>query len=245
MPRKMISGNAYPVQYRGQLIKLAIITTDAAAHYFAAEETDYAGNHYLPWLVIEQPIHRYRSLQADSATISLQNADGELEILMAAERFEGAGIVLLDLFTELTGIGGGLPDACELLHGILNGGINNSGMANGAVASWNIVPAYDPTTIGAPPRIYATDCSNRFRKPMCGYTAGVDPNDPGTGLPYVICTKDFAACTARGRTHRYTGFVHVTLTTTAVYPPAGGRVPGGDGDGGISPGAGRGRRAVL
>ena len=206
MARKCVSGADYPTAYRGQVVRLAEITTDVATHYFAEEETDYAGNHYLPGLIVPEAIHRYRSLQADSASIALANTLA-LEALLFAEKWDGAAVRILDYFTAL---GEGLTDACELIRGLLN-----NREANQQLISWTIIPAWDAQQIQAPARDFSRTCSWRFNYPAgtdlrCGY--------PGSG--YTSCDKTFAACTARGQTHRFNGFLQVNATLETLYSSA-------------------------
>lgn len=197
MPRKCVSGADYPTAYRGQVIRLAEITTDVATHYYAEEETDYAGNHYLPGLIVPEAIHRYRSLQSDSASIALANTPA-LEALLFAEKWEGAAVRLLEYFTAL---GEGLTDACELIRGLLN-----QRQANERLITWAIIPASDPQNLEAPARSFSRTCTWRFKDDRCGYAGGL-----GT------CDKTWAQCTTRGRTHRFNGFLQVTATLERTY----------------------------
>jgi hypothetical protein len=209
MPRKCISGADYPTAYRGQVIRLAEITTDVATHYFAEEETDYAGNHYLPGLIVPEAIHHYRSLQADSASIALANTPA-LEALLFAEKWEGAAVRLLDYFTALPE---GRTDACELIRGLLN-----QRQAPERLISWTIIPASDPQNLEAPGQNFSRTCTWRFKDDRCGYTTG--------GL--TTCSKTYAACTTRGRTHRFNGFLQVNATLERTYERPEAARPGRD-----------------
>jgi hypothetical protein len=207
MPRKCVSGADYPVNYRGEKIRLAQITTirlsdgQPVNHYFAAKETDYAGEHYLPWLVMDQAIHLYRSLQVDAGAIKLQNTDGQLEAMITAERWEGAAVRILDYFT---GLGEGLTDAVELIRGVLS-----NRQADYTTMAWDIVPSWDPGTLEGPPRNYSRTCTWRFKSNQCGYTTGGE----------TTCDKTLATCTLRGRAHRFNGFLQVNATLEKVYTP--------------------------
>jgi len=206
MPRKCVSGADYPVNYRGEKIRLAQITTIRLSdgqpiyRYFANKETDYAGEHYLPWLVMDQAIHLYRSLQVDAGAIKLQNTDGQLEAMIVAERWEGAAVRVLDYFT---GLGEGLTDAAELIRGVLS-----NRQAGYTTMAWDIVPDWDPGTLEGPPRNYSRTCTWRFKSNQCGYTTGEE----------TTCDKTLATCTLRGRAHRFNGFLQVSLDLQRLYP---------------------------
>jgi hypothetical protein len=206
MPRKCVSGAEYPTNYRGEKIRLAQITTIRLSdgqpiyRYFATKETDYAGEHYLPWLVMDQPIHLYRSLQVDAGAIKLQNTDGQLEAMIVVERWEGAAVRILDYFT---GLGEGLTDAVELIRGVLS-----NRQAGYTMMAWDIVPDWDPGTLEGPPRNYSRTCTWRFKSNQCGYVGAE-----------TTCAKTYAACTAHAQTHRFNGFLQVNATLEKVYTP--------------------------
>ncbi len=209
MPRKLVNGADFPSGYRGRLIRLAEVTTEVGTHYFATERVSFGGNLHEPWLVANEAIRRHRSLQVDSAVLSLQNADRQMEALIFSEQFEGAKVKLLDLLYDLDP-----ANALELVRGVLS----DREMAE-ATVEWSIVPTWDATSVEAPRRVFSRTCTFRFKGAECGYVDGVDPDDPGTGLPFLVCPKDFAACQARGRAHRYPGFIHITRELQQVYPP--------------------------
>jgi hypothetical protein len=221
-----VSGNDYPINYRGQVIRLAEITTTRIAdgvkvtHYFATEETDYAGQHYVPWLVMDEAIHRYRSLQVDDTSIKLVNVDAAMEALLWAERWEGAETRLLDYFTNL---GEGLTDACELLRGVLT-----ERQANEREITWRVIPSWDPSSIQAPPRSFTRPCSWKFKSASCGYVSAE-----------TTCDKTLATCTLRGQQHRFNGFLQANAYLSHTYPagPSGGATGGAGG----STGGGQGR----
>jgi hypothetical protein len=197
MPRKCVSGADYPTAYRGQVIRLAEITTDVAAHYYAEEETDYAGNHYLPGLIVPEPIHHYRSLQADSASMALASTPA-LEVLLFAEKWDGAAVRILDYFTAVPE---GRTEACELIRGLLN-----DRQANERMVLWTIIPASDLQNLEAPNRNFSRTCTWRFKSEPCGYAGGLS-----------TCAKTWAECTTRGRTHRFNGFLQVNATLEKIY----------------------------
>jgi lambda family phage minor tail protein L len=193
----------------GAVKRLVQITTDAAIHYFGEHAVTYDGHEYTAYLIADSPVHRYRSLQADVSEIKLANTDGVIEALLGAQRFEGAKCVLLEYFFDLES-----PEAAELVRGILS-----EQSAGEDVVSWRLIPEYDFTGIVLPERDFATTCGWRFKSDRCGYQDGVDPDDPDTEEPFIACSKDYAACEARGRVHRFNGFIQITTTLRALYPP--------------------------
>jgi hypothetical protein len=72
----------------------------------------------------------------------------------------------------------------------------------------------DPTAAQVPARKYSALCVWDFKDGNCGYADGADPNDPGTGLPFVTCSKDLDSCKARGRSQRFPGFLTITRELT-------------------------------
>ena len=205
MPRKLTDERDYPTAYRGQVIRLAEVTVQKIAdlswvtHYFATEETDWAGNHYLPGLVVDQAIQYYRSQQADAGSLKLQNVDGSLETLLASERWQGGRVRMLEYFTALPE---GQTGCCELIRGLLG-----PREADENFASWSIIPGWDPQAIAAPARVFSRPCTWRFKSNQCGYSGGL-----------TTCPHTYAACTTRGQTHRFNGFLQVNSTLEKVYP---------------------------
>ncbi len=208
MPRQLVNGADFPSGYRGRLIRLAEVTTDVGTHFFATERVSFVGNLYEPWLVSNEAILRRRSLQVDSAMLSLQNADRQMEALIFAEQFEGAKVKLLDLLYDLDP-----ANAMELVRGVLS----DREMTEETV-EWSIVPTWDATTVEAPRRVYSRTCTFRFKSPECGYVDGLDP-DETPGVPFATCPKDFQACVDRGRKQNFPGFIHVTQALQQAFPP--------------------------
>lgn len=195
--RKLLSGADWPTDYHGAIIHLVEIATDIQIHYWStAAVASHGGHAYAAWFVFDEPIHRYRSLEADYGSVKLQNTDGQMEGFIFAEKFDGAAVRILRYFVDLN-------DAGELLRGLLT-----ERQANEREISWRVIPTWDPNQIDGPPRNYARSCTWRFKSDQCGYTTG--------GL--TTCDKDYASCTARGQTHRFNGFLQVSADLAAVYP---------------------------
>lgn len=205
--RNTVGGSAYPVGYRGQVIRLAQITTDVQTHYFATEETDFDAHHYRPWLIIDEPIHYYRSFQANTAALKLQNVDGQLEDLLAAEKFSGAAVILYDY---LTGLGAGWTEVIELIRGVLS-----ERRGNPRTCGWQIVPKWDPGTVETPLRTISRDCPWKFKTNECGY-AGAE----------TTCDKTYDTCkNTMFNEHRFAGCIQITAALQQLYPPVAGGQP--------------------
>jgi len=182
-------------------VRLAQITTDVQTHYFATAETDFDAHHYRPWLIMDEPIHYYRSFQADSAAIKLQNVDGQLEALLAAEEFEGAAIILYDYFT---GLGDGWTAVVELIRGRLSGK-----RADRKTGAWQIVPSWSPTNVKAPMRVIGHNCPFKYNANDCGHV----------GAP-ATCDKTHNTCNVTmANAHRFGGFIQITAALQQLYPP--------------------------
>ena len=203
MPRKLTGGGDFPSGYRGRLVRLAEVTTDTGAHYFATASHNWGGNVYKPWLVADEPIRRFRSLRVDAATLKLQNASKQMETLIFAEKFEGASVKVFDLLYDLA-----TRDTVELIRGVLT-----DRQMTEATVEWSIVPVWDATTLDAPRRVYSRTCTFRFKGAECGYDPGIHAGS------FTTCPKDFAACTARERTAKFPGFIHITNDLQRVFPP--------------------------
>jgi len=72
----------------------------------------------------------------------------------------------------------------------------------------------DPTAAQIPQRKYSALCVWNFKDSRCGYTDGVDPDNPATGQPFTVCPKDLLSCQARGRQQRFPGFLTITRDLT-------------------------------
>ncbi len=192
--RTLISGAAWPVDYHGEVVRLLEVATDVGTHYWGSKQVTYDGHTYLAWLAMDESIHYYRSLQVDSGSVKLQNADAQMEALIFAERFEGAAARLSDYFVDL-------DDAGILFQGILT-----ERQADASTISWRLIPSWDPAQIEAPARNYTRVCPWRFKDAECGYAGGL-----------TTCDKTFAACTTRARTHAFAGFLQVTADLQKVY----------------------------
>ncbi|MFA5056658.1 MAG: hypothetical protein WC485_00970 [Opitutaceae bacterium] len=185
--------------YRGEIVRLAQITTDTATHYFANRETDFTGQHYLPWLIVDDAIEHSKS-SPDTGSLTLQNVDGQLAALMDAEDWEGATVIIYEYFT---GLGAGWTEAAELTRGRLN-----AYEAGPTTCRWDIIPLYDTATIKAPLRQVTQPCPFRFKSPECGY-AGAESS----------CDKTYATCNVTmGNAHRFGGCIQINAALQQAYP---------------------------
>ncbi len=183
------------------------------------ESYSFGGFTWLPYLLWDGQARYTRGLEMDGGLVRLSNIDRTLAQDLRDTDFEGAIALLQVLFL----------DAEEAVT-LFDGRIFASELTESA-AEFRLGSELDPTAFSFPKRDYSALCAWRFKGAECGYVDGVDPNDPGTGLPFVICPKDTTACAARGRTHRFGGFVHVTRDVTeAIQGTPAGEAPHGSRD---------------
>lgn len=184
------------------------------------ESYTFEGATWLPYLLWDSAVRYTRGLEVDGGIVRLSNIDRTLAQNIRDTDFEGATAQLRKFFL----------DAEEAVV-IFEGRIYQAEITENA-AEFRLGIEFEPTAFEFPKRDYNALCPWKFKGAECGYQDGVDPNDPGTGQPFQTCPKDFAACTARGRTHRFGGFIHVTREVTEVIQgaPAGEAPAGGQGE---------------
>jgi len=96
---------------------------------------------------------------------------------------------------------------------IFRGRISEIALSDTA-ATLQLAGELDPTATQIPRRQYSALCAWDFQDSNCGYVPNVDPLDPQTSQPFTFCPKDFFSCQARGRQHRFPGFLHLTRELT-------------------------------
>lgn len=197
----------------------------------AATRTIAGDGNYLPYLAERFRVTQSKTLRTDSVEVRVVNVDGTVRAKLLEARPENRECALYRYFVDA-------GEAVELFRGRLR-----ELEAGEREIRFRVVAPLDPGSADLAPRIYAHDCQWVFKsQATCGYTDGVDPNDPGTGLPFTSCPKTLAACQARGRQHRFGGFVYITRELQEQFPPSPPR-RGGDGgpfgpNQGTEPGAG-------
>ena len=190
---------------------LKIVTADNTTFRFTdlPESYSFQGAVWLSYLLWDSAVRYARGLEADGGNVRLSNIDRTLAQNLRDTDFEGGTATLQKFFLDA-------EEAVTIFEGrILAAEITEE------AAEFRLSGELDPTALQFPKRNYSALCPWRFKGPECGYQDGVDPNDPGTGQPFQTCPKDFAACTARGRTHRFGGFVHVTREVTEAVEGTG------------------------
>ena len=194
----------------------------------AATRTIAGDGDYLPYLAERFRVTQSKTLRTDSVDVRVVNVDGTVRAKLLATRPENRECALFRYFVDAA-------EAVEVFRGRLR-----ELDAGEREIGFRVVSPLEPGSADLAPRIYAHDCQWVFKNlGTCAYTDGVDPNDPATGLPFTSCPKTLAACQARGRQHRFGGFVYITRELQEQFPPG----DGGDGgpfgpDQGTSPGAG-------
>ncbi|HWP85954.1 MAG TPA: DUF2163 domain-containing protein [Terriglobia bacterium] len=179
---------------------LLSFTVGANTYRFAEDLLTHAGNLYLPRLVVEAGPRYSEQLQLQPVQVRLQNITLETAQMLQSEGalLQGQEATLERLFL-----------AARETVVLFKGRISNL-VVSESDATLTLAGELDPSAARIPRRKYSALCVWDFKDARCGYTDGVDPNDPGTGQPFVVCPKDFVSCQARGRKHRFPGFLHIT-----------------------------------
>jgi len=169
---------------------LLTFTVGIATYRFAEDAIAHLGNAYQPRLVVESGPHYTQTARLDPVKVRLQNITLETAKLLQDEGadVQGQEATLERLFLQVNE-----NEATLVLAGEL-----------------------DPTAAQVPQRKYSSLCAWDFKDTNCGYVDGVDPNDPGTGQPFVSCGKDLLSCQARGRQQRFPGFLTITRELTEL-----------------------------
>ena len=183
---------------------LLSFTVGATNYYFAEDQVVFQGNTYQPHLILESPIRYSQRLQLEPVSVRLQNIDLQTAAMLQTEQsdLQGVEATLQRLFLPAN-------EAVILFRGRVG-----EVQLNERDATLTLEGDLDPTATAIPQRKYSNLCVWDFKDSDCGYVDGVDPDDPATGQPFLVCPKDFASCQARGRPHRFPGFLHITRDLT-------------------------------
>ena len=205
MPRTL--SNAIQTLLAGtthRVLHLLSFTVGATTYYFAEDQVVFQGNTYKGHLILESPIRYSQRLQLEPVAVRLQNIDLQTASLLHAEQsdLQGVEATLQRLFLPAN-------EAVMLFRGRIG-----EVQLDEHNATLTLEGDLDPTATAIPKRKYSNLCVWDFKDSNCGYVDGVDPDDPETGQPFAICPKNFASCQARGRPHRFPGFLHITRDLT-------------------------------
>ena len=187
-----------------RVVHLLSFTAGATNYYFAEDQVVFQGNTYKPHLILESPIRYSQRLQLEPVQVRLQNIDLQTASLLKTQQtnLQGVEATVQRLFLPVN-------EAVILLRGRI-GEVELDERTAGLTLEGDL----DPTASRIPARKYSPACAWDFKDSNCGYVGGVDPNDPATGQPFAVCPKDFLSCQARGRSHRFSGFLHITRDLT-------------------------------
>ena len=187
-----------------QVCHLLSFTVFGTNYYFAEDQVAFQGNTYAPHLILDSPIRMTQQLQLEPVRVRLQNIDLQTAQMLETEQsdLQGVEATVQRLFLAAN-------EAVILFRGRI-GEIQLT--ERDAVLT--LEGDLDPTATELPRRKYSNLCVWDFQDANCGYVDGVDPDDPQTGQPFFVCPKDFASCRARGREHRFPGFLHITRDLT-------------------------------
>ena len=171
---------------------------------FAEDLIQFQGETWLPHLTLRSPVRATQKLTVEPVLVALQNITLETAAMLKTEQsdLQGVEATLQRLFLKAN-------EAVILFVGRI-GQVE----VDEKSAVLTLVGDLDPTATQVPRRKYSSLCVWDFKDANCGYADGVDPDDPATEQPFVSCPKDFASCGARGRQHRFPGFIHITRDLT-------------------------------
>ena len=195
-----------------RVVHLLSFTVGATNYYFAEDQVVFQGNTYAPHLILESPIRYSQRLQLEPVSARLQNIDLQTASLLQTEQsdLQGVEATFERLFVPVN-------EAVILFRGRIG-----EVQLDERAAALTLEGDLDPTATTLPKRKYSNLCVWDFKDSNCGYVDGVDPDDPATGQPFAVCPKDFLSCQARGRLHRFPGFLHITRDLTEAIE---GQVP--------------------
>ena len=188
------------------VIHLLSFTVGAVAYYFAEDLVVFQGNTYLPHLLDDFAVKYNQTLQSKPVTVKLQNVSLDMAAVLKAQQsnMQGVEVLLLRFFPAVN-------DSVTLFNGVIT-----QVEIDEQSVMLTLDSDLDPTASQIPKRQYSQLCIWNFKDSNCGYTDGVDPSDPSTGLPFTFCPKDLLSCQARGRQQRFPGFVHITADLTQL-----------------------------
>ena len=187
-------------------VHLLSFTVGATAYYFGEDLVVFQGNTYLPHLLDDFAVTYNQTLQSKPVTVKLQNISLDMAAVLKAQQsnMQGVEVLLLRFFPAVN-------DFIVLFDGVITA-VQIDEQSVMLTMDYDL----DPTASQIPARQYSQLCGWNFKDSNCGYTDGVDPNDPSTGLPFTSCPKDFLSCQARGRQQRFPGFIHITADLTQL-----------------------------
>ena len=166
-------------------------------YYWADESLSFGGNTYGANLIVDDAVRNRRSLQLDTAAVTVQNVTLFASELLKTEFLPGSKATLRRLFLEA-------EEAVTIFEGLVGAAeIDEPDM------QLRLVSALDPTAARAPERFYSNLCTWKFKSPECGYVGALQ-----------TCNKTFADCVVRVQEHRFNAFVHITRELTQSVPPA-------------------------
>ncbi|MBI3934522.1 MAG: DUF2163 domain-containing protein [Acidobacteria bacterium] len=200
---------------------LLSFTVGANTYRFAEDGITHVGNMYQPHLVMDDGPKYSEQLQLHPVAVKLQNITLETARMLKEEgaAIQGQEATLERLFLQ----------AGETVV-LLKGRISEIAV-NEQEATLKLSGELDPTSGQVPNRKYSALCVWDFKDSRCGYADGTDLNDPATGLPFTVCPKDLISCQARGRQHRFPGFLTITRELTEAIE---GNTPDADDDRALS-----------
>lgn len=205
MPRSILGSIQQAIQdEQCTIAHLFSFTIDETSYGFSEDDRSYLGFAYARGLRILTPIRTSSRLQADSVKVSLENISLTMSTLLssAASNIQGQEATIFRLFPQVS-------QSLLLFRGRIS-----EVTVDEQQATFTVVTEFDPAATPLLLRVYSSLCAWTFSDSNCGYNAADGPLDPLTAVPFSTCPKDFMSCEARGRSHRFSGFIHLTREVT-------------------------------
>src|SRR3972149_1151697 len=149
-------------------VHLLRFTVGATTYRFSEERITHVGNLYLPHLMLESGPKYSEQLQLHPVTVKLQNITLETAQMLQAEGsgLQGQEATLERLFLAAR-------ETVVLFQGRIS-----EIEAGEQEATLTLAGDLDPTAAQIPQRKYSALCVWNFKDSRCGYTDGVDPDNP-------------------------------------------------------------------
>lgn len=182
------------------LAHLLAFSVGETTYRYSEDDRSFLGNLYNRGLRIITPIRTSSQLRTDAVQVSIENISLDMSSLLTsvAAQIQGQEAAIDRLFPHVS-------QSIPLFRGRIS-----EVEVDEHWARLTLVTDLDPAATSLPLRLYSALCAWTFADAHCGYLAAEGPLDPETAAPYTTCPKDFHSCEARGRPHRFSGFIHLT-----------------------------------
>jgi hypothetical protein len=205
MPRQISAAIEQLIQDEAcQIAHLLTFSIGNNTYRYSEDDRVYLSESYTRGLNLLSPVRYSSQLRTDTVQIAIENVSLQMSALLTNVEvsIQGQEATLYRLF----------PQAMQALL-LFRGRISEVSTAEDK-AELTLITEFEPASTPLPLREYSALCSWNFADSNCGYVEGEDPLDTQTAAPFTSCPKDFTSCQARGRQHRFSGFLHLTRAVT-------------------------------